>query len=295
MPVIIEQQGSIGDLIVGPGTPYLIEGWDYLDHPAVFTDDYRLPGQHGRQMAPADVYDGRTMVARLRVFGGVLPNRGTTATVRANLNALSAACAQWGPQPIVQEMNLFAIGDTFPSRFTGRVRGFVVDEETIQFGHVAVAIRFECKSAWREDSNIKTLDIGLPGGGGGRTYDLTFDRVYGAPAVGGSGIATNSGTIPVWPTITINGGPSGVDNPRVTHLGQDKTLRLAGILIPAGDTLTIDTEAGTVLLNGTASRYGFLVEDEWFTIEPGPNTILYNANTALAGSSITVAWRDGYL
>jgi phage-related protein len=81
-------------------------------------------------------------------------------------------------------------------------------------------------------------------------------------------------------------------NPSITH--QELGLTLAfNITIAAGDYLLVDSNARTVLLNGTASRYSTLVQPNWFDLSPlTSNTIRFNG--ASGAGTMTFSYRNAW-
>lgn len=74
------------------------------------------------------------------------------------------------------------------------------------------------------------------------------------------------------PIFTIHGPAL---NPRILHQEKDKFIKV-NILLHANDVLVIDTEKGSVTLNGTVDASQYLdLESEWFYLSPGNNTILF--------------------
>ena len=71
-------------------------------------------------------------------------------------------------------------------------------------------------------------------------------------------------------------------------------IRWDGTLL-AGETLTFDAHPSrrTVLLQGTASRYGLIAPlSDWFMLEPGENQVSFNSDTSTG--TATFHWRDSW-
>ena len=67
--------------------------------------------------------------------------------------------------------------------------------------------------------------------------------------------------------------------------------------LASGDVLTIDTDARTVLLNGSVSRRRFLtVPAGWPTI-PGNSAVTYQfqSSTYNASATLTATWRSAWM
>jgi len=114
---------------------------------------------------------------------------------------------------------------------------------------------------------------------------------FGAVSTGGALNLANNGNFFSNHPITIEGP---VTNPRVESLTQGKTLAM-DIVLGVGETLVLDAESRTVLLNGTASRYNTLTtESEWFDLQPGNNEVRFQAATPTA-ATMTITWRSSWV
>jgi hypothetical protein len=136
------------------------------------------------------------------------------------------------------------------------------------------------------------MSTGLPMVSGGLTFPMTFPIAWSGTQASGAVTLNNPGDTNGPMKLRINGPCTA---PSVTHteLGTSLTLA-ANLTVNAGDWLDIDCEARTVLYNGQASRNGYLTSRGWFSFEPGPNTIGFNASdyntTAQLQVTATPAW-----
>ncbi|MET0578772.1 MAG: hypothetical protein ABW122_08940 [Ilumatobacteraceae bacterium] len=133
----------------------------------------------------------------------------------------------------------------------------------------------------------------------GRTYDLTFDRVYPASSPIGSRSVTNPGTGLAHWVLTIYGP---VVNPIFTIHGVPfETDRLGGVSLVAGQTLVVNTRSRTVLLNGVAgaSRYQNVNYDEWswddLLLRPGSNLVRFDGTGLTVQSAAELCFTPTYL
>lgn len=126
---------------------------------------------------------------------------------------------------------------------------------------------------------------GLPAGSvSGRTYDKTFNFNYGAfTNPGGYLIADNIGDIDAWPIYTVLGP---VDYPVITNDATGEGF-VVNSIIPAGQTVTIDTRTGTV----TPSNYR--IAGRVFAIHKGSNTIRWRATSGSfdPAAQLCAIWR----
>lgn len=141
----------------------------------------------------------------------------------------------------------------------------------------------------------------------GRTYDLTFDRIYPeSPAI--RGLVINDGDQPGdW--VAEIAGP--LSSPAVHNLTVGQTVATTGLTVLRDQTLVIDSSDMTVMLDGISSRYGSLdfTKTSWWKLVPGTNVvILEGAGGQAGGSSATdpvtgellpsacrIRWWDTYL
>jgi hypothetical protein len=111
--------------------------------------------------------------------------------------------------------------------------------------------------------------IGLPSPGAGLTYPLAYPLDYGEAGSTGQVTVTNPGTADAPLLLTAVGPlPGGF---AVSAAGQE--IRYP-VPIPAGQTVTVDTGAGTVLVEGTASRRGDLTRADWIQVPPAGTVTL---------------------
>jgi Phage tail protein len=137
-----------------------------------------------------------------------------------------------------------------------------------------------------------TASCGLQSGSGALVFPLTFPLDFGSGFGGGVLTALSAGlqkASPVW-TIT---GP--VTNPSILATNTGEYLTFSGLFVASGQTLTVDADARTVLLQGTASRRGSLVTGStFFSIRPGANRIAFQASDYDPTVTLTASWRDAF-
>lgn len=152
-------------------------------------------------------------------------------------------------------------------------------------------VEFKATDPRLYSATLHSVAVALPTAGGGATFPLTFPLVFGAVGAGGLVSVSNAGNFPTGAVLRIDGP---VSNPSVEHVGQGRVLRFA-ITLAAGEYLLVDTDARTVLLNGTASRRGTMTTAQWFQLTPGENTLRFGAPLFSAGALLTVQHRDAWL
>lgn len=147
----------------------------------------------------------------------------------------------------------------------------------------------------RYDANLTTLATGMPGAviPVGRTYPRTYPVTY-PPSVTYQPVvnAATIGTRDTGGQITIS---SGLDNPGVVNVDTGALLQF-NLSLGANDTLVIDLQQRTAVLNGTASRRGSLMGgSSWFLLQPGDNNLrLTGLPNGTGNPSMTVQYRSAW-
>lgn len=135
-----------------------------------------------------------------------------------------------------------------------------------------------------------TATITLAQDPGGMTFPLVFPLVFGGGGSYGSAIVTNDGNADAPVVIRINGP---VTNPTVRNVTTGQSLGFTAT-IASGDYLLVDTLNRTVLLNGTADRYSYLTNPQWWRLAPGDNEIRYFAAITSASTAV-ITYRSAWL
>jgi len=129
-----------------------------------------------------------------------------------------------------------------------------------RFGWIA---QWRCPDPLRYGPVQSAVSTGLPTAGGGLVYPLTYPLSYGSAGTPGQVTLTNDGTAAAPIVFTVTGSlPAGFE---VSASGQRLVYPVP---VPAGETLTVDTAAGTILAQGTADRRGNLTVADWITVPP---------------------------
>lgn len=135
-----------------------------------------------------------------------------------------------------------------------------------------------------------TAAASVPSGAGvGLTFPMATPITFGVAALLGELVADNDGTVAT-PWVATFTGP--LTNFTLEHMDQGRLLIFDGDLA-AGSTLVVDSDARTVYLDGTASRYDWLRYPRWFDLEPGSNTLRVNASSGTGG--VSLEWRSAWL
>jgi len=133
-----------------------------------------------------------------------------------------------------------------------------------------------------------SLLIGSPSG------VLSWPLDFGTPGSTGALSAINAGDASTHPVIEFRGP---VERPSLTNVGTGDVLEY-DIPLTAEDVLTVDTAAGTVTLNATASRIYTAtprsVPEQTFTLAPGASQLHFRAASGDPTATATVRYRSAY-
>lgn len=143
----------------------------------------------------------------------------------------------------------------------------------------------------RYATTASTASCGLATTSGGLSFPLVFPLDFGPGAGGGTLALANAGTTATWPTWTITGP---VTNPVIVNTGTGERLALT-LTIDAGQQLTLDTDARTVMLAGVASRRGALgATSTWFPLRPGTTAVAFQAASYDPAANLAATWRSAW-
>ncbi|MFE4057397.1 hypothetical protein ACFXP3_14055 [Streptomyces sp. NPDC059096] len=277
-----------GDLLLGPGTPYRwrsITGWE------------DLPGLDSGTVARSDghgAYPGR-LLAQSRTIGlDGLIERAPRATIGAVVATLSA-----GTAPVEDERPFVAwLDERGPLLAHARAtRRAVPAGPGYRLGTITGgALEFEATDPRRYELTERAASARLPASEPGLTWPLSWPLVFGTPGSTGALSAFNLGNCDTHPVIEFRGP---VTRPSLTNLASGDVIEY-DIPLAAGDLLAVDTLAGTVTLNATASRIytatSRSVPEQTFTLAPGTTNLIFRAAPGSADptASATVRYRSAH-
>ncbi|MDX2559967.1 phage distal tail protein [Streptomyces sp. NPDC087219] len=283
---LITQDGQMqwAGLLIGPGTPFAVDksglsGWE--DLPEYDTSDADRPTSHGAW--PGSRY------AKPRKVGGTIVltpewNHATEA-VRALRQSLALLDEErWLTVRLHGE--LLAVRARIAQRVVPADQGFATQ------GSSRMSIQWLASDPRRYVVNEQLATANPPQPESGLTWPLTWPLSWGRAKSTGDVVVENIGSAPAHPVIVFRGPCS---MPSVTERTSRRRLRYA-IDLAAGDELVIDTRAGTVLLNNSASRLHTAMADsspeELFVLDPGRTELSFRPDEATADALMTVRWRS---
>ena len=254
-----------------------LEGWDSAE---VRAELRQRQADHGAW--PAPVYLGERPVT---LAGKILA---------PDLEQLDAAVEQLLAAAALTDTPLIVF-ETVPKQATVRRSGKpLVRYVTDQVAEWSVLVT--AADPRRYSTVLHSQLAALPSVTGGLTPPLTPPLLVDAVTVEGAITAHNEGTLGTRPVLTITGP---VTSPRVLvqyDTGAVQTLAYSQDLA-AGEQLVIDTDAHTVMVDGTASRRRWLsTPSGWPEIPPASTvTFLYRAALYNSTTTLTAEWRSAWI
>lgn len=171
----------------------------------------------------------------------------------------------------------------------GRPRRSMADPTHYQNGWAPAAVQFLATDPTWYSATLSSQVMNLSVAPSGRGFDKSFDYGWGGTATAGAYTITNLGGAPTKPTLTLTGP---LTNPVLTNETTGEELELTYTL-GVGEELTVDFDAATIMLNGTASRYYAKSAGSFWEIVPGDNIIRLSAQSG--SGAATLEWRDAWL
>lgn len=281
---LLEEQVSIRDLIMGPGTPYKMLGFNPWARNTRAEGNGKRAWDHGG-WSGSEWLEEVTVPMRIRTVGeGV-------AGLLAAQHQLTAAFRPVGDSTQDVELRWMLGGQEY--LMFGRPRMVEPDAEVIGTGRSYSQAAFVALDPFVYDGTETVVaDIGLPSYVGGLTVPFTVPFQIDGELVGGFADITNTGTAETGLLIRIDG-PVGMPSVWLVHDdGTVQRLRF-DIQLEAGQWLDIDTRARTVLLNGLVSRRGQTTGD-WPLLPAGTHRLRWNAAIHNDDARLTVRYRSAW-
>jgi hypothetical protein len=278
------RQATLGTLRLGAvdasGVAWFLQSLEGWDSPEVRAELQDRESDHGSWASP--VYLG----ARPITLAGTVeaPSR---SSLEGALEQLYAAAALTDTTLTVWE----ATPKQAVVRRSGKVLAQYVTDRVATYSVLVTA-----GDPRRYSTTLQSGTTGLPSTTGGLAFPVTFPITFSATTVSGQINAFNGGSMDSRPVLTI-AGP--VVAPTVSALYPDGTVKqlIYSLDLASGDVLTIDTDAHTVILNGSVSRRRFMtVASGWPAIPAGSSVIYqFQSGTYNASAMLTATWRSAWM
>lgn len=277
----MQQSGSYNGWSFGTSTWGVrsISGLD--DLPPIRSYDVDRAGDHGS-------YPGSDLLGPRQVILELLLKAASETAFDTAVQAVAAATAVQ-----TAELPLYFGGGSYFINARPRRRSLPRTYDQLQ-QLAPVALEFLATDPRYYGATVKTATMGLGIATSGLVFPATFPTSFGSGSSSGSAVLTNAGTFATRPRLTITGP---VDNP-IVDLMTTPTQTISLVLsLSSTDTLVIDLKAGSIILNGTASRRNTLAAGSvLWELPPGSTTVRFRNNGAYqAAAALAVSYYDAYL
>jgi hypothetical protein len=126
--------------------------------------------------------------------------------------------------------------------------------------------------------------------GGGITWPLSWPLSWPAGAAGST--VNNTGTVPIYPVITLTGS---MTNPVLSNQTTGEFISLPGFTAPSDAVVLVDLYNHTITLNG-GNVAGLLgAGSSWWGLQKGQNTIKLTTSDVADTVTGTMVWRNGVM
>lgn len=283
--IVLPRQIEFNGLLMGSGTPYRwknLTGWDAM--PGLDLSDAQKDTGDGDFPGPG-FSQSRMVTFEMQVRGdhkGFMEQ--VVQLLRERLRYSDTEQELW-----VRDSGRTLIAD---ARVIARDIGHAPERS---LGVMAAGVQWKQTNPLHRAPGERSAHLAATDGSGGIVYPIVYPIDYGIEGGPGQEVLLNAGTDPA-PAIIVFHGPA-VDGYGVTIAGQ--MLRFTGPLA-IGDTLTVDTRDGSVLLNGSSDRTGWVSTDsvppETWRIPPGEAACTFSlAAGGGVGTGVDLTWFDSYM
>jgi len=271
-----------GATVGGVGNAYeLVEIVGLHENPDIRTGDQDRARAHG-QWSNVDYLSGRTVQATIDIHG-VHPS--------PVWQAFSQAFVMGQPAEQTLAFQIPGVAAGVTAQVGAKVRRLSLPaDRSYSLGMATATVEWHCTDPRIYSSTLTTLTTSQAVSSGGLSFPAVAPLAFAGSASGGQVTATNAGEFPA-PWVATISGP--VTDPRIENVTTGQTVAFTGT-VNSGETLVISSLDRTVLLNGTASRYSWLVgTSRWFDLAAGDNTVRF-AGTSGTGS-MSFAFRSVWI
>lgn len=271
-------QVELGGLLMGDGTGFVIRRFQPWQAPQLRTGDTGRVAAHGLR-GQREWLGGRKVTLDLYVTGV------DDADETANRQALIAA---WMPAASEATVPLVWMEDTgVLYRLHGRPR----QADARVDPRIPTECRFLALDPRIYSNILHSASTPLAAATGGLTFPASAPFVFGTSGTTAVMDCANDGLFPAPWTATFTGP---LTAPELVHIESGARLSMSGAVLDPGQTLVIDSDLHTVMLDGTASRFSWLDStSQWFELDPGPNSVQLLGSAGSGG--VTISWRHAWI
>lgn len=279
---LAEGQVQIRDLVMGPGTPYTLMGFNPFNR-TVRADQGGARAWNDGTWSGAEFLDETAVPIRILTRGG---DRSAGAWLADHLPLMAAFDAVGDG---TEEVELrFVLGGTEYLMF-GRPRMVDPDTEIIGTGKAMTEAAFVANNPRIYSAVEQVVVFQLPSFSSGFALPIYLPLHVEGVKVSGEADLLNSGLAKTPLRLRIDGP---VSKPLLTLRSPDgvvENLKVHFSLIE-GQWLDIDTASRVVLLNSQANRRG-QISGEFFQLSPGTSTLFFTSSIFNEIAQVTARWR----
>lgn len=241
-----------------------IDGWWDLPAPTMGEVD-RAYSEDGSYYEP-----GRYQSRTLRLTGKIIPpNNETNAgnIARQRLNKQLQLVRKTG---LLQVLESAELGGGKQAEVVIVARPIV--ESNRLNGVIEFDIQFRAPDPRKYSVDLSSTEAYLIGGeGGGRTYNLEFNRTYSGEQARNTALVINDGDYDTYGVIRIHGP---IDDPGAHHLESDRHIRFPGMRLGVGQYVEINLGEKTIISeSGISLRDRMDDGSRWFKFDAGETRV----------------------
>lgn len=268
----------------GAGSVYQITSVDGLEGLPELSVQDSDRGYNDGMFSGRDFLRGRQVIFQMQVFAG----GGYTAQQNFNTLQANLLYQQTGTTAMTFKLS-GAEGELLANARVRAVKAVIDPDYT--YGFIKASVNMFLPDPKYYTSTATTASLS-PQPALGRTYDRTYNLVYGGGSIATSTAIVNSGWATTYPTITITGP---VISPTVGNVTTGQYLTVNTSLTNT-DTLIIDLDQKTVSLNGAYARNLLAGNSQWFGAPPGTSYFSFVGSAYSIGTtSAVVTYRSAYV
>lgn len=266
-------QFQFGSFVFGAGTPFVIKEVTGLEDLPVIRNQDDNKGYNDGMFTGRDFFSGRTLTFMFNVLAG----NGNTA--QTNFNLFQAAL---NPQQTGTTTLQFLLSPSDSLRTTqARVRSRAVPvNPEWTYGKITAQVTLFCPDP-RLYSSPATVASMSPQPPLGRSYNRTYNLLYGGGSLSTSTSIVNNGNATTGPVITITGPAV---NPTIGNITTNQYMTV-NVSLANTDTLVIDLDNKLITLNGSPARNLVAGNSVWFSAPPGTSSFYFTAQSYTVGTT----------
>ena len=241
-----------------------IDGWWDLPSPSMGEVD-RAYSEDGAYYEP-----GRLNSRTIRMTGKIIPPHNGDNSANLARQALNRRLILVRKTGLLQVLESPELGGGKQSEVVIVARPLVSAKSlngTLEFD-----IQFRAPDPRKYSVDLITTDAYLSGGtGGGRTYNLQYNRSYVGAQTRNTALVQNDGDYNTYGVIRLHGP---VDSPGAHHLGVDRHIKFPGLRLEVGQYIDINLGEKTIISeSGISLRDRMDDASRWFNFAEGDNRV----------------------